>query len=55
MVKFFIYDLKFLPLFFLRRQMQVDFIDKRNWDQFHSPRNVLLALVGEIGELAEIL
>ncbi|KAK7487911.1 hypothetical protein BaRGS_00020812 [Batillaria attramentaria] len=34
--------------------MQVDFIDKRNWDQFHSPRNVLLALVGEVGELAEI-
>ncbi len=26
----------------------------RNWDQFHTPRNLLLALTGEVGELAEI-
>ena len=25
----------------------------RNWDQFHHPRNLCLALVGEVGELAE--
>ncbi|KAM1036807.1 hypothetical protein ACFX1X_032050 [Malus domestica] len=27
---------------------------ERDWDQFHSPRNLLLALVGEVGELSEI-
>ena len=26
---------------------------ERDWDQFHTPRNILLALVGEVGELAE--
>ncbi|XP_022341315.2 dCTP pyrophosphatase 1-like [Crassostrea virginica] len=36
------------------REMQAVFCKERNWDQFHSPRNVLLALVGEVGELAEI-
>lgn len=35
--------------------MQAVFCKERNWDQFHTPRNVLLALVGEVGELAEIL
>ncbi len=28
------------------------FVDERDWSQFHTPRNLLLALVGEIGELA---
>ena len=28
------------------------FADSRDWEQFHSPRNLLLALVGEVGELA---
>ena len=27
----------------------------RDWGQFHSVRNLILALVGEVGELAEIL
>ncbi|XVE84622.1 hypothetical protein DITRI_Ditri17bG0027400 [Diplodiscus trichospermus] len=31
-----------------------DFARERDWDQFHSPRNLLLALVGEVGELSEI-
>lgn len=35
-----------------------DALDKfaidRNWEQFHSPKNLLLALTGEVGELAEI-
>lgn len=31
-----------------------EFSRERNWDQFHSPRNLLLALVGEVGELSEI-
>ena len=29
------------------------FAKERDWDQFHTPRNILLALVGEVGELAE--
>ncbi|PKU67390.1 hypothetical protein MA16_Dca022364 [Dendrobium catenatum] len=31
-----------------------EFARERDWDQFHSPRNLLLALVGEVGELLEI-
>ena len=27
----------------------------RDWEQFHSVRNLILALVGEVGELAEIV
>jgi dCTP diphosphatase len=30
------------------------FVKDRDWEQFHTPRNLLLALVGEVGELAEI-
>lgn len=30
------------------------FATDRNWEQFHSPKNLLLALTGEVGELAEI-
>ncbi|WOL00947.1 hypothetical protein Cni_G09660 [Canna indica] len=37
----------------LRKKM-ADFARERDWDQFHSPRNLLLALVGEVGELSEI-
>ncbi|XP_068653878.1 uncharacterized protein [Aristolochia californica] len=37
----------------LRRKM-AEFARERDWDQFHSPRNLLLALVGEVGELSEI-
>jgi len=29
------------------------FAAERDWDQFHTPRNILLALCGEVGELAE--
>jgi NTP pyrophosphatase (non-canonical NTP hydrolase) len=28
------------------------FADDRDWDQFHSPKNLAMALVGEAGELA---
>ncbi|XP_039064510.1 dCTP pyrophosphatase 1-like [Hibiscus syriacus] len=31
-----------------------EFAHVRGWDQHHSPRNLLLALVGEVGELSEI-
>ncbi|XP_024384052.1 uncharacterized protein [Physcomitrium patens] len=37
----------------LARSM-ANFAAEREWDQFHSPRNLLLALVGEVGELSEI-
>jgi dCTP diphosphatase len=37
----------------LRTDLQ-HFSADRNWDQFHTPRNLLLALTGEVGELAEI-
>jgi dCTP diphosphatase len=30
------------------------FSAERDWDQFHTPRNLMLALVGEVGELAEL-
>ena len=30
------------------------FANERDWDQFHSVRNLALALVGEVGELAEL-
>ena len=35
------------------RQRLRDFAVARDWDQFHTPRNIALALVGEVGELAE--
>ncbi|CAM6070208.1 unnamed protein product [Sphagnum tenellum] len=35
-------------------KLMADFAVDREWDQFHSPRNLLLALVGEVGELSEI-
>ncbi|CAA0826592.1 Unknown protein [Striga hermonthica] len=37
----------------LKKKMD-DFAKERDWEKFHSPRNLLLALVGEIGELSEI-
>jgi NTP pyrophosphatase (non-canonical NTP hydrolase) len=38
----------------LRRGMR-RFADERDWGRFHDPKSVLLALVGEVGELAELL
>lgn len=38
-----------------RQELQRKFAEDRNWDQYHTPRNLLMALVGEVGELAEIL
>jgi dCTP diphosphatase len=38
----------------LQKQLQ-KFADERDWDQFHSVRNLVLALLGEAGELAEVL
>lgn len=30
------------------------FAAERNWDQYHSPKNLAMALTGEVGELSEI-
>jgi dCTP diphosphatase len=30
------------------------FVKERDWQQFHTPRNLVMALVGEVGEVAEI-
>lgn len=30
------------------------FAADRDWEQFHSPKNLVMALTGEVGELAEI-
>ncbi|GAA2093591.1 nucleotide pyrophosphohydrolase [Microlunatus panaciterrae] len=31
-----------------------DFIAERDWSRFHDPKSVILALVGEVGELSEL-
>tara|TARA_B100001971_G_C17825179_1_gene350973 strand:+ start:87 stop:440 length:354 start_codon:yes stop_codon:yes gene_type:complete len=30
------------------------FADERNWEQYHTPKNLTMALSGEVGELIEI-
>jgi dCTP diphosphatase len=35
------------------RALQANFAHERDWDQFHTPRNLCLALVGEVGEVSE--
>lgn len=37
----------------LRDQMR-DFTERRDWSQFHDPKSLILALVGEVGELSEL-
>jgi hypothetical protein len=36
------------------RRLQESWVIERNWIQYHTPRNLVLALVGEVGELAEL-
>lgn len=36
------------------RQLQDKFVRERDWEQFHTPRNLLLAMVAEVGELSEL-
>lgn len=38
----------------IRNRMRT-FTQERNWEQFHDPKSLALALVGEVGELAELL
>ena len=37
----------------LKQKLQ-DFAGDRNWDQYHNPKNLTMALSGEVGELTEI-
>src|SRR5260221_271863 len=37
----------------LQRQLR-DFAVERDWEQFHTPKNLVMALAGEVGELTEI-
>ena len=32
-----------------------EFATARDWVQYHTPRNLILALLGEVGELAELV
>lgn len=32
-----------------------DFTRRRDWGQYHDPKSLLLALVGEVGEVAELM
>lgn len=36
------------------RSIQSKFVRERNWNQFQTPRNLLLAMIAEVGELSEI-
>jgi NTP pyrophosphatase (non-canonical NTP hydrolase) len=35
------------------REKVARFADERDWDQFHNPKNLAMALAGEAGELIE--
>ncbi|MFB7724441.1 nucleotide pyrophosphohydrolase [Nocardia sp. NPDC056100] len=36
------------------RDMVTLFSQRRDWERFHTPKNLVMALTGEVGELAEI-
>ncbi len=38
----------------LRERLR-DFRDQRDWSQFHNPKNLAMALAGEVGELSALL
>ena len=42
-----------LPTDELQRRLR-EFASARDWDQFHTPKNLAMALAGEIGELLEL-
>jgi NTP pyrophosphatase (non-canonical NTP hydrolase) len=35
------------------RRLIADFSEERDWTRFHNPKNLVMALAGEVGELAE--
>lgn len=49
-----IYFLIFIEISQEVRRLHDKFVEERFWSQFHTPRNVLLALVGEVGEICEL-
>lgn len=36
------------------QQRLKSFYEERDWSQFHNPKNLVMALCGEVGELAEV-
>ncbi len=36
------------------QQQYREFVAERDWEQFHNPKNLVMALAGETGELTEI-
>jgi dCTP diphosphatase len=36
------------------RMSMAEFASERDWDKYHTPRNLIMAMTGEVGELAEI-
>jgi dCTP diphosphatase len=41
------------PIELLRRRLRT-FASERDWEAFHTPKNLAMALAGEVGELLEI-
>ena len=37
----------------IQKKLQT-FADERQWDQFHTPKNLVMGLSGEVGELTEL-
>ena len=37
------------------RDRMREFTKARDWEKFHDPKSLMLALVGEVGELAELM
>src|SRR4051812_43641706 len=42
-----------MPIDHLAAELR-EFAAERDWNQFHSPKNLVLALAGEVGELASL-
>jgi dCTP diphosphatase len=42
-----------MPIADLQGQLR-EFAAERDWEQFHSPKNLVMALTGEVGELTEL-
>ncbi|MFQ6398968.1 nucleotide pyrophosphohydrolase [Nocardia sp. KC 131] len=36
------------------QRMLVEFAAEREWERFHTPKNLVMALIGEVGELSEL-
>lgn len=41
------------PIAHLQQRLR-EFAGERDWEQFHTPKNLAMALAGEVGELLEI-